>query len=186
MRGDLIRRGPGGEHLPPRQRAARPGRIRGDRAAVVRVLGSVAQARQRRRLGRMRRPPPTRRPARSSGHVTFGFPDSASVSWLLAVADMGGRQSLIASCADELAHGREGIVEPVSVNDKRVSGRLQDAKTEIGKSRTETGRRNSRFSARKWELVGARDGVVRANARNVGTFPQSLPTRQNNRTVWLG
>ena len=75
---------------------------------------------------------------------------------------------------------------PISVNDKRVSGRLQDAKTEIGKSRPETGRRNSRFSARKWELVGARDGVVRANARNVGTFPQSLPTRQNNRTVWLG
>ena len=86
---------------------------------------------------------------------------------------------------DELASGREAIVEPVSVNDKRVSGRLQDSKTEIGKSRTETGRRNLRFSARKWELVGARDGVVRANARNVGTFPQSLPTRQNNRTVWL-
>jgi hypothetical protein len=29
---------------------------------------------------------------------------------------MGGRQSLIASCADELAHGREGIVEPVFSN----------------------------------------------------------------------
>ncbi len=126
MRGDLIRRGPGGEHLPPRQRAARPGRIRGDRAAVVRVLGSVAQARQRRRLGRMRRPPPTRRPARSSGHVTFGFPDSASVSWLLAVADMGGRQSLIASCADELAHGREGIVEPVFSNRPFRSKRFSD------------------------------------------------------------
>jgi len=41
------------------------------------------------------------------------------------------------------------IVEPVSVNDKLVSARLQDAKTEIGKSRTETGRRNSRFSARE-------------------------------------
>ena len=159
MRGDLIRRGPGGEHLPPRQRAARPGRIRGDRAAVVRVLGSVAQARQRRRLGRMRRPPPTRRPARSSGHVTFGFPDSASVSWLLAVADMGGRQSLIASCADELAHGREGIVEPVSVNDKRVSGRLQDAKTEIGKFRTETG-------ATKLALFGPKMGISRRQRRS--------------------
>jgi hypothetical protein len=86
---------------------------------------------------------------------------------------------------DEPASGREAIVEPVSVNDKRVSGRLHYAKTEIGKSRTETGRRNSRFSARKWELVGARDGVVRANARNVGTFPQRLPARQNNGTVWL-
>jgi hypothetical protein len=72
------------------------------------------------------------------------------------------------------------IVEPVSVNDNLVSGRLPDAKTEIGKSRTETGRRNSRFSAREWELVGARDGVVRANARKVGTFPPSLPTRQNS------
>jgi hypothetical protein len=36
------------------------------------------------------------------------------------------------------------IVEPVSVIDNRVSGRIQDAKTEFEKSRTETGRRNSR------------------------------------------
>jgi hypothetical protein len=74
------------------------------------------------------------------------------------------------------------IVEPVSVIDNRVSGRIQDAKTEIEKSRTETPRRNSRFSSRKWELVGARDRVgtsQRTECREFFDKPANVPKSQN-------
>jgi hypothetical protein len=57
---------------------------------------------------------------------------------------MGSMHAQVRAFKVGLFCGRKGIVEPVSVIENRVSGRIQDAKTEIEKSRTETGRRNSR------------------------------------------
>ena len=56
-----------------------------------------------------------------------------------AVADIAGRQSLITPCADEFAYGREGIVEPVSVNDKRVLVRWRCKKRKLETSELRLG-----------------------------------------------
>ncbi len=56
------------------------------------------------------------------------------------------------------------IVEPVSVIDNRVSGRIQDAKTEIEKSRTDTPRRNSRLLI---PIFGTKSGDLSRSIRAV-------------------
>ena len=65
-----------------------------------------------------------------------------------------GKASAVSTFELFVWDGKNGTVEPVS-GEQMSSGTAAAAKTEIGKLRTETGRRNSRFSTRKWELVGA-------------------------------
>jgi hypothetical protein len=75
--------------------------------------------------------------------------------------------------------------QPVSVDNKRVSGlALQKRKLENLELRLRGETRAFRPANKNqyWPETES----VRANARNVVTFPQSLLTRQNNRTVWLG